>query len=93
MSQSQIHVDPEKLRSFASELKHFTDTVNHSVNTLKNNVSHLGESWRDDEFEKFKREFDSVQRYLTKFVEEAKNTTPQLERDANNIEEYLKLKL
>lgn len=88
MSQSQIHVDPERLRAFADELASFVDVVEEQLNALKRNVSHLGETWRDNEFEKFKDEFEAAQHVLSQFAEEARQTVPSLRRDAERIDEY-----
>lgn len=88
MSQSQIHVDPERLRAFADELTSFVGVVEEQLNTLKRNVSHLGETWRDREFERFKDEFEAAQHALSQFADEAKQTVPSLRRDAERIEQY-----
>lgn len=88
MSQSQIHVDPERLRAFADELTSFVDVVEEQLNTLKRNVSQLGETWRDHEFESFRDEFEAAQRVLSQFAGEARQTVPSLKRDAERIEEY-----
>jgi uncharacterized protein YukE len=93
MSQSQIHVDPEKLRSFADGLTSFVDVVEEQINTLKRNVSHLGDTWRDQEFERFKSEFESAQHFLSQFAEEARQTVPSLKQDAEKIQEYQDFKL
>jgi len=88
MSQSQIHVEPERLRAFADELTSFVDVVEEQLSALKRNVSNLGETWRDHEFEKFKDEFEAAQHVLSQFAEEARQTVPSLRRDAERIEEY-----
>ena len=92
MSQSQIHVDPERLRAFADELTNFVSFVEEQLNGLRGKVSHLGETWRDQEFERFKGEFESAQHALAQFAEEAKQTVPSLRRDAERIEEYQKFR-
>jgi uncharacterized protein YukE len=88
MSESQIHVEPERLRAFADELTSFVDVVEEQLNTLKRNVGHLGETWRDHEFEKFKDEFEAAQHVLSQFAAEARQTVPSLRRDAERIEGY-----
>ncbi|MDW7651686.1 MAG: WXG100 family type VII secretion target [Bacillota bacterium] len=87
---SQVHVDPDKLRSFAGELKKFTDVVDNYFNVLNNELNRLGASWEDQEYDRFKREFIPVRQVLKTFVGEAGKLVPKLETDASVIEEFLK---
>jgi uncharacterized protein YukE len=89
---SQAYVDPERLRDFAQKLKSFTDLVENSTQALNGRMGHLGESWRDQEYENFKQQFERTKLLLRKFTEEANRTVPLLERDAQAAEEYQRLK-
>ncbi|MCL0040896.1 WXG100 family type VII secretion target [Thermodesulfovibrionales bacterium] len=87
---AQVHVDPEKLRRFAGELRQFTEVINNYFNLLSNEMNRLGSSWQDQEYEKFKRGFAPSRQMLQKFADESKKIVPLLEKDATDIEEYLK---
>lgn len=84
----QVYVDPEKLRGFARQLKSFAKDVSNNVNRLGSQMGRLREGWRDQEYEKFARQFASAQKLLKRFVEETKKIVPLLEKDASVIEEY-----
>jgi uncharacterized protein YukE len=89
---SQIHSDPEKLREFAGELKRFAAVVDEQMSALKSHLGRLGDTWRDQEFESFIHEFASAQNLLKNFVEETRRTAPLLERDAEALEDFQRLK-
>ena len=82
-------VDPGELRRFASGLKHFTNELQHAVSVLHGQFAALGDTWRDQEHEKFAQEFEQTVRVLTHFVATAADHVPFLLRKAERIEEYL----
>ncbi|MGA4578519.1 WXG100 family type VII secretion target [Limisphaera sp. VF-2] len=86
----QVHVDPEKLRSFAAELKRFAKEVEGQVNGLGNDLARLAQTWRDQEYERFVEEFVATQRQLQVFAEEVRTLAPLLEQDAEAVEKFLR---
>jgi uncharacterized protein YukE len=84
----QVYVDPAKLRSFAQQLKRFSTDMSSDINRLGSQLGRLREKWRDQEYDKFIRQFASAQNLLRRFVEETNKTVPLLEKDAIVIEEY-----
>lgn len=82
-------MDPEEVRRFAKELKRFNDDVQTRAAALQSRFSSLGDSWQDQEHEKFAEEFVTTMKALKKFVETAEKHTPYLLRKAQRIEEYL----
>ena len=50
----------------------------------------LGQTWRDQEHQKFAEEFEQTLRVLTRFVDLSGKHIPFLIRKAERIEEYLK---
>ena len=84
----QVYVDPEKLRNFSRQLKIFAKDVSNDVSRLRSQMGRLREGWRDQEYEKFVRQFASAEKLLRRFVEETNKTIPLLEKDADIIEEY-----
>ena len=82
-------VDPAELRRFAHNLKHFTAELHHQLAVLQGQFSALGDTWRDQEHEKFAREFVQTVQVLSQFLTSANEHVPFLVRKAERIEEYL----
>ena len=86
---SRAIADPVELRRFAHSLKHFSNELQHQVSVLHGQFAALGDTWRDQEHEKFAQEFARTVQVLAHFVGEANEHVPFLLRKAERIEEYL----
>jgi uncharacterized protein YukE len=86
---SQAIVDPEELRRFALELKRFNDDLRERTSSLISRFSSLGETWQDQEQEKFAAEFVATMKGLKHFHETADRHAPYLLRKAERIQQYL----
>jgi uncharacterized protein YukE len=86
---AQAVMDPEKVRRFAEDLHRFNDDLQARMIALQTRFAALGDTWHDQEHEKFAEEFKQIMRALKKFVEVANQQTPYLLRKAQRIEEYL----
>jgi uncharacterized protein YukE len=86
---AQAIMDPEKVRRFADELQRFNTDLENRMVLLLARFTALGETWQDQEHEKFSDEFKQAMKALKKFIEASKNHTPYLLRKAQRIEEYL----
>lgn len=82
-------VDPEELRRFAANLKHFNTELSHQLAVLQGQFAGLGDTWRDQEHDKFAQDFQETVQVLNRFVEAATQHIPYLMRKADRIEEYL----
>jgi hypothetical protein len=82
-------VDPADLRRFALSLKHFNTELGHQLAVLQGQFGALGDTWRDQEHEKFGREFAETMQVLARFMESSTQHVPFLLRKAERIEEYL----
>ena len=82
-------VDPEELRRFAFELKRFNTEVQSQLTGIQRRFVKLGESWRDQEHEKFAEEFARMMNALGKFVEASEKHIPLLLRKAQKAQDYL----
>ncbi len=87
---SKAIVDPAELRRFAHDLKRFNDTLGGQMAVLHGRLTALGQSWRDQEQQKFAEEFEQTLKVLTRFVDASGKHIPFLIRKADRIEEYLK---
>ena len=85
----QAIMDPEQVRRFAEELKRFNTDLQNRMSALQARFAALGDTWQDQEHEKFAEEFVVTMKGLKKFVELSEKHTPFLLRKAQRIEEYL----
>ncbi|MCK4871684.1 MAG: WXG100 family type VII secretion target [Phycisphaerales bacterium] len=86
---SKAIVDPDELRRFAHDLKRFNDELQNQLTLLHARLESLGETWRDQEHQKFHEEFEQTIRALARFQSASKQHIPFLMRKAERIEEYL----
>jgi uncharacterized protein YukE len=86
---AQAIMEPEKVRRFAEELQRFNSDIENRMILLHARFAALGDTWSDQEHEKFSEEFKQAMKALKKFVELSKEHTPFLLRKAQRIEEYL----
>ena len=82
-------MDPEQVRRFAEELKHFNTDLQDKTASLQARFAGLADTWQDQEHAKFAEEFKHTMKALKKFVEISNQHTPFLLRKAQRIEEYL----
>jgi uncharacterized protein YukE len=86
---SQAVVDPQDLRRFAFQLKKFKDEVLNQMQALRGQFQSLGQTWRDQEHQKFAEQFEETVMVLSRFVAVSEEQIPYLTRKADRIEEYL----
>jgi uncharacterized protein YukE len=86
---SQAIVDPTELRRFAQNLKRFNGDLQASLAAISGQLLALGDTWRDQEHEKFKQAFEETVHVLDRFIEATNVHIPFLMRKAERIEEYL----
>jgi uncharacterized protein YukE len=86
---SQAVVDPLELRRFAHHLKQFNGDLRERLSGLHAEVTRLGDTWRDQEHEKFTQEFEQTLHVVEHFLEVSEQHIPFLTRKAERIEEYL----
>ncbi len=86
----QAIADPEELESFARDLKQFNAQLGESMNRLNARFSRLSDTWRDQEHQKFAREYEQAMRVLAQFMRVSEQHIPFLQRKAQRLREYLK---
>lgn len=86
---AQAIMDPDEVRRFAKELKRFNDELQVKSSSLNARFTSLGDTWKDQENQKFAEEFVGTMKALKKFIEISEKHTPYLLRKAQRIEEYL----
>lgn len=86
---AQAIVNPAELRRFAHHLKHFNEELRDRLAVLHGQMAGLGDTWRDQEHERFVQEFEQTMHVLEAFVAAADEHIPFLLRKADKVEEYL----
>ena len=86
---SQAIVDPAELRRFATNLKRFKADLQSDLAGLHGSLTSLGDTWRDQEHDRFRQEFEQAMQVLERFMTAADEHIPFLLRKAERIEEYL----
>ena len=86
---SRAIVDPAELRKFAQNLRHFNNELGHQLAVLQGQFAGLGDTWRDQEHERFAQQFAETVLVLNRFMEASQQQIPYLIRKAERIEEYL----
>ncbi|OWK43532.1 WXG100 family type VII secretion target [Fimbriiglobus ruber] len=86
---AQAVADPAELRRFAHNLKRFCGELQAALAGLHGQYVALGDSWRDQEYEKFKQEFEIALKNHERLSEVSSEFIPFLLRKAERIEEYL----
>ena len=89
---SQAIVDPGELRRFAQNLKQFNAELRDRMAALHGQLVGLGDTWRDQEHQKFAEEFTQTLHVIEAFVELSDQHIPFLLRKAERVEEYLQQK-
>ena len=85
----QAIVDPAELRRFAHNLQQFNKELHEQMLLLLGQLASLGDTWRDQEHDKFAEEFAQTLHVIEAFVASADLHIPFLFRKAERIEEYL----
>ncbi|MCI0423713.1 MAG: WXG100 family type VII secretion target [Acidobacteria bacterium] len=85
----QAIVDPGELRRFAHNLRQFANELHNRMLVLHGQLAGLGDTWRDQEHEKFADEFEQTLQVLARFMETTNKHIPFLLRKAERVEEYL----
>ena len=86
---AQAIVDPAELRRFAHSLKRFNAELQSNLAAVHGQLVALGDSWRDQEHEKFSAEFEQSIAHHERFLEMSNEYIMFLLRKAERIEEYL----
>jgi len=86
---AQAIANPEDLERFTHNLKAFNAQLHDSMSRLQGQFTRLGETWRDQEHQKFAQEFEQTMRVLHHFMNSSNQQIPFLLRKAQRLREYL----
>jgi len=86
---AQVIVNPEEVRRFALQLKAGNAQLMDLTTRLRGQFGSLGETWRDQEYQRFAQEFEQTARSLKQFMRLADQYIPYLERKAEAAQRFL----
>jgi len=86
---AQAIVDPAELRRFAINLKRFNGDLHSNMAVLHGQLVALGDTWRDQEHERFVQEFEQTMQVVERFLNAADQHAAFLLHKAERVEEYL----
>jgi len=86
---SQVIVNPDDLEQFARDLKKFSDELKQSSARIRGQFSKVGNTWRDQEHQKFAAEFEQTMRTLNRFFQTTDQHVPFLLRKAGAARGFL----
>ena len=82
-------VNPDELRIFAQKLNQFNKEMAQNMSALQSQFVRLGDTWQDQEHQKFAREFEQTMRVLSQFQRTSEQQIPSLLKKARIIDDYL----
>lgn len=85
----QAIASPEELERFARELKEFNGQLAQSMSRLQGQFNRLGDTWRDQEQQRFAQEFEQTVRMLQQFSRSSEQQIPILLKKAQHLRAYL----
>ena len=86
---AKVEADPEELRRFAARLRSFAGDLREKERALKADLHRLGESWRDEQFQRFDQEFRGFSQPLGRFLDGTDRFIEYLVRDkATPLEDF-----
>lgn len=88
----QVLVNPDEIRSFIVELNRFKDEMDINQKQLKAKLNKLGESWNDNEQQKFNNNFETFLKNLTPFSSNIDEYSSFLQRKANALHRSIYIK-
>jgi hypothetical protein len=80
---------PDEIEQFARELQQFNAELAASMLRIRRRFQHLGDSWRDQEQQKFARDFEQTMHVLQQFMQSSETQAPLLMRKAAQLRAYL----
>ena len=81
--------DPAEIRRFAHTLKRFNADIQTNLAAVHGQLLTLGDTWRDQEHDRFREELEQTIAALDRFVEVSAEHITFLLRKAERLEEYL----
>ena len=89
MAESEIFASPERIKLLAENLVMTANSLRAEIRQTEDALRRLGSTWRDQEFNKFKRVFDRLSLKIDELESEIRKRNPELREDAERLTAYL----
>lgn len=80
---------PEDLEKFANDLKQFNSQLTANMARLNAQFQRVGDTWRDQEHQRYAQEFEQTIRILQQFSRSSEQQIPFLLKKAQRLRDYL----
>ena len=88
MTSGNVRANPAEIRKFTAMLKRFNQDLSNNTRVLHGQFNNLGETWQDQQHQKFAQEFEQLVVVLNKFIQSSDAQIPLLNRSAELLEEF-----
>ena len=88
MSQSEIHTDLQRLKEVVAALPVFANDLKIGLQEIIQAFQKLGNTWRDDEYERFKKCLEPLRKTIEEMVHELAQHQGSLQADVDNLARY-----
>ena len=85
---SQVHANPDDLRSFASRLQTCEETIEDEATATSAAFAALGDTWNDAKRVEFEEAFDELRECIRRFTAACDENVPYLYRLADRLDDY-----
>jgi peptidoglycan hydrolase CwlO-like protein len=89
MTEAEIYANPQRIQALADELHLFVSSLRAELEKMSGGIHDLGSTWRDTEYEKFKRSCAKLQEEIGTIDQEITRREPELEEDARSLLAFL----
>ena len=86
---SMAIANPKELRNFANILQKYLENIEEETGDLTSAFSSLGDTWQDQQKNKFEEILKELLAVLKRFEEDASEQIPHLLKMAEDLETYL----
>lgn len=93
MTDSQINVDPERIRNLSLELRLLSNSLQTDLALVEQAVNKLGNTWKDHEYERFRVTVRALLTKLKLISEQLKVHESDMQVDADALADYLRTQL
>ncbi len=83
---SQVIASPDTMRDFSGILERSNYQLNDLMSHMSTQLSYLGDSWRDQHYDKFKETFEQAAHSLSVFLQNSENYVHYLRQKSEALE-------
>jgi len=83
-----IHADPKEIERFRGQLTKFNNELERMTSQLEGNMRELGNTWQDQQFQKFSNEMTQSIHSFKRYLQSADSTLRELSKKVYHLNEY-----